>query len=585
MTKKIKTVAVIAHVDHGKTTLVDQFISQKDRAMDSDHFEKARGITILAKCTTLEYNGYTINITDTPGHADFASEVERSLAMIDGVLLVVDSSEGVMPQTKFVLTKALEKNLPVIVFVNKIDKPSQRADEVELEVLGLIEELNPKIALNTPVLFGSGRDGYAANNLEDALNGKSKDITPLTQAIIDHIPGNFIEEDDNKPFSFLVSMIDYDKYLGKMLIGRITSGSIQVNDQVYAINQNNEQVDKYKISKIFGFFSGTKKEIDKASAGEIVCICGSDKATVNDTISMNGDVVIPAPIIEEPTLCVTFSVNKSPLAGKDGSNLTFRQIKERIFKESKTNVGIRIDIQGEEITVYGRGEMQIGILVDNLRLEGYEFTISSAKVVTKNINGKVYEPVEEITVSSNPEDMSVIQRILNGRGGSFIDMTEQGKDMKIIYKLPSRLTSGLKNELLQNTSGRSIFGKRLLQYEEFKKHTQIRPGLLISMESGKISAYALNKLKDRGVFFVNPGDEVYKNMVIGESKDSNHMEVNPVKTKQLTNMRASGKDESISLSPAILFQTEEAIAYSSQYSEGDKKIKLEITPSAIRMVV
>lgn len=578
---KIRNIAIIAHVDHGKTTFVDTLLKQSDtiklqteeRLMDSNAIEKERGITIMSKCTSIFWKDHLINILDTPGHADFGSEVERILSMVDGFILIVDAFEGVMPQTKFVLTKAAMYGLKPIIFVNKIDRDVAEPERAYNEVLEEMILLRPDY-IESKVFFGSGRDGYASADLQNARS--KKDVHEILDAIIEEVP---VPKTTSNELQLLVSMVDMDQYFGKLLIGKIYGGTISFGDQIFVVDQHGKKVEQFRVNKLF-CFSGIKKiEIESASAGEIVAVSGSKIGTVNYTLG-HSEVVrpIPAPEIDPPTLTVTINVNNSPLAGREGKKLTARLIQERLFNEAETNVGIKVEARGESVFVSGRGELQLGILIEQMRREGFEITVSKPEIILKTENGVQKEPIEEVTVNVSNQFSGAVSEAMRMRGADVISFDSNGDNVKMVFHIPTRGLLGYHSKFLTETRGTGILNKRFIGYEKIKSSVQSRiNGALISMEAGKATAYAIWKLEDRGIFFISPGEEVYCGMVIGEHKRDSDLEVNPVRMKQLTNIRAAGKDESIILTPPVKYSLQELIGYILDDEE------LEVTPSSVRI--
>lgn len=589
--KKIRNIAIIAHVDHGKTTMVDTLFKQSGefnswqstavRSMDSNPLEKERGITILSKCTSIEWKGHLINILDTPGHSDFGSEVERVLMMADGVLLIVDAVEGVMPQTKFVVTKALQNNLKLIIFINKIDRV--KADSFnELndvtrnalnEVMDLIFDIRPE-AIESPVFFGSGRDGYASADLMKAHNKEVTDISEILDKIIDYIPEPAPTSDK---LQMLTSMIDLDNFFGKLLIGKVYAGHIKVGQNLVSVRQDGSKVEDIRINKIFEF-KGTKRiEIQEASYGEIVCISGGEKSTVGDMICEDVNTpVLPAPHIDPPTLSVIISANTSPIAGREGSHVTIRKIKDRLFREAETNVGINVEEVGEAILVKGRGELQLSVLMENMRREGFEFMVSAPKILIKEIDGKKFEPEERVLTDVSLEYSSIVINKIGTRGGELVDMREYSDRVRLFFKIPSRFLLGYFSEFMSDTKGTGILNKEFSEYIPYKGDKRLRScGVLVATEGGTATVYSMDKLQDRGSFFIAPDTEVYKGMIIGEHNRDNDLHINVVKAKQLTNVRAAGKDDLVKLPPPTIMTIEKAITY---IIDGEK---VEITPKRI----
>jgi GTP-binding protein len=583
----LRNVAIIAHVDHGKTTLVDQLFRQsgtfrdnqrvEERAMDSNDLEKERGITILAKCTSVEWNGTHINIVDTPGHADFGAEVERILSMVDGVILLVDAAEGPMPQTKFVTGKALSLGLRPIVVVNKIDRPDARPAEVLDECFELFLNLDANDdQLDFPVLYASGRAGYAGE--EDTV--RDGDLTPLFQKIVDHVPPPAL--DPAGEFKMLATLLDRDNFLGRILTGRIESGTLNINDPIRAMDVNGNTVEDGRVTKLFAFQGLERVPVESARAGDIVAIAGLMKATVSNTI---GTPAITEPLhareIDPPTLSMTFAVNDSPFAGKDGDKVQSRVIRERLEREAEGNVAIRISEtpSGEAFEVAGRGELQLGVLIETLRREGFELSISRPRVLFRDGPSGREEPYETVVVDVDDEFSGTVIDKMALRKAEMTDMRPSGGGKtRLTFSAPSRGLIGYHGEFLSDTRGTGIMNRLFEKYGPYKGPIQGRQnGVLISMEQGAAVAYALNALEDRGILFVSPGETLYQGMVIGENAKPHDLEVNAQKSKQLTNFRASGKDEGIRLTPPKRMSLEQAIAY----IQDDELV--EVTPKAIRI--
>ncbi|MGN6671353.1 MAG: translational GTPase TypA [Candidatus Nucleicultricaceae bacterium] len=587
---KLRNLAIIAHVDHGKTTLVDAMFRQSgtfrenqnvaERAMDSNELEKERGITILAKCTSILWNHTRFNIVDTPGHADFGGEVERILSMVDGVLLLVDAAEGPMPQTKFVMMKALRLGLRPIVVVNKADRPDARADEVLNSVFDLFVALEAtEEQLDFPVIYASAREGWAVKNLNDE---NRESLVPLFQAIVDHVPAPVA--DASKPFSMLATTLESDPYLGRILTGRIYSGKATPNMAVKALNRNGDVVETGRLTKILAFRGLKREAIEQASAGDIIAIAGLEKATVADTICVSEVVeTIPSLPIDPPTLVMTFSINDSPLAGRDGTKVTSRMIRDRLFKEAEFNVAIQIkeSTDKDSFEVAGRGELQLGVLIETMRREGFELSISRPRVVFKNDpnTNERLEPIEEVQIDVDDEYTGVVVEKMGLRKSDLLDMRpSSGGKTRIVFHAPARGLIGYLGEFMTDTRGTGVMSKVFHGYAPYKGPIEKRRnGVLISNGAGKVVAYALNMLEERGILFVNPGDETYEGMIVGEHTRENDLDVNPLKAKQLTNMRAAGKDDAIRLTPPRIFTLEQAMAY----IQDDERV--EVTPSAIRL--
>jgi GTP-binding protein len=581
-------VAIIAHVDHGKTTLVDQLFRQsgtfrdnqrvEERAMDSNDLEKERGITILAKCTSVEWEGTHINIVDTPGHADFGAEVERILSMVDGVILLVDAAEGPMPQTKFVTGKALALGLRPIVVVNKIDRPDARPAEVLDEVFELFLTLEASDEqLDFPTLYASGRAGYAGES-DDVRSG---DLKPLFQAIVDHVPAP--EANPEGPFRMIGVLLDRDPFLGRILTGRIESGRLEVNMPIKALDVDGNEVEAGRATKVFAYRGLERVPVESAQAGDIVAIAGLTKATVSNTIA---EPAVTRPIaarpIDPPTLAMTFAVNDSPYAGRDGDKVQSRVIRDRLQREAETNVAIRLTESAEKdaFEVAGRGELQLGVLIETMRREGFELSISRPRVLFRDGPNGREEPYETVVVDVDDEYAGTVVEKMAQRKGEMTDMRPSGGGKtRLTFSAPSRGLIGYHGEFLSDTRGTGIMNRLFERYGPYKGPiTGRQNGVLISMEQGEAVAYALNMLEERGVLFISPGDKLYEGMIIGENAKPQDLEVNPLKSKQLTNFRASGpKDESIRLTPPRRLTLEQAIAY----IQDDELV--EVTPKAIRL--
>jgi GTP-binding protein len=590
----IRNIAIIAHVDHGKTTLVDNMLKQSgtfranqaviERAMDSNDLERERGITILAKCTSLLWHDsktdqdIRINIVDTPGHADFGGEVERILSMVDGVVLLVDASEGPMPQTKFVLSKALKLGLNPIVLINKVDRPDRRISEVVDEVFELFLALDATDKqLDFPIMYASGRAGWASLKLEDS----SENLAPLFDLILTHVAEPI--GDPDAPFSMLITTREYNSYLGRVLTGRIYSGVLKTNQNVKVLNREGTLIENGRINKLLAFRGLERVPIETASAGDIIAISGLDNATVADTVCAIEitDAIFSTPI-DPPTLAMTFSINDSPLAGKEGSKLTSRILGERLMRETEGNVAIRVtqSTDKDAYEVAGRGELQLGVLIETMRREGFELSISRPRVLYKtDESGERQEPIEEIQADVNDEFVGVVVQSLSLRKAEMIDMRPSGGGKtRITFLGPSRGLIGYHGQFLTETRGTGIMNRIFNSYGPYRGTIEgRRSGVLVSMEDGEAAGYALWKLEDRGKMFIGHGEKVYQGMVIGEHNRDNDLEVNPIKGKQLTNMRASGKDDAIRLTPPVIMSLEQAIAY----IEDDERV--EVTPKSIRI--
>jgi len=587
---ELRNIAIIAHVDHGKTTLVDEMLKQSgiyrdnqtvvERAMDSNDLERERGITILAKATSVVWNGIRINIVDTPGHADFGGEVERILSMVDGVVLLVDAAEGPMPQTKFVTAKALALGLRPIVVLNKVDKPDAEPDRALDEVFDMFAGLGADDdQLDFPHLYASGRAGWA----DTELDGPRKGLSAMFDLIIKHVPAPAQLSRRGEPFSMLATTLGADPFIGRLLTGRVESGTLKVGETVKALSREGARVEQFRVTKILAFRGLTQQAIDLAEAGDIVSIAGMTKATVADTLcALDVDTPIPAQPIDPPTITVTFGINDSPLAGKEGKKVQSRVIRDRLMKEAETNVAIRVTDTpgGEAFEVAGRGELQMGVLIENMRREGFELSISRPQVLFRDIDGVRHEPVEEVTIDVDDEYTgAVIEKLTGPRKGELTEMKPAGAGKtRIIALVPSRGLIGYHGEFLTDTRGTGVLNRVFHGWAPYKGNIPgRRAGVLISMENGVSVAYALFNLEDRGRLFIGPQEPVYKGMIIGEHSRENDLEVNPLKGKKLTNVRASGTDEAVRLTPPVRMSLEQAIAYI------DNDELVEVTPKAIRL--
>ncbi|MDO5689846.1 MAG: translational GTPase TypA [Tissierellia bacterium] len=587
--EKIRNIAIIAHVDHGKTTLVDSLLvgsgmfrenqEIQDRIMDSNDIERERGITILSKNTAIEYNGYKINIVDTPGHADFGGEVERVLKMVNGVILVVDAFEGTMPQTKFVLSKAFELGLPAIVCINKIDRRDARVNEVEDEVLGLFLQLDlSESYLDSPFVYASARKGYATTD----PSVEKTNMEDLFQTIIDYIPAP--EGDPKAPLKLLISTTDYNDYVGRIGIGKIESGTIQEHDQVIIVNFSEpEKQRKVSIHNIFEFDGLKRVPVQESSVGNIVAVTGVEGINIGDTIT---DPEHPEPIefvkISEPTITVTISVNDSPFAGKEGKYVTSRQLRSRLYKEAQTDMSLRVEDtdKADSFQVSGRGELHLSVLVENLRREGYEFQISKPEVIFKtDENGQKLEPFELVTIDTHEEYVGTIIEKLGRRKGELVEMREpKGGFTRLLFRMPARGLIGYRQEFLSDTRGNGVFNTEFDEYCPFKGEIPKRQlGSLIAFEAGLSTAYGLGAAQERGNLFIRPGVEVYEGMVIGSSPKGLDIEVNVCKRKQQTNIRSSASDEAIRLTPPVDMSLESLM----EFIEPDELI--EVTPNSLRL--
>jgi GTP-binding protein len=585
----LRNVAIIAHVDHGKTTLVDQLLRQSgtfrekeqvaERAMDSNDLERERGITILAKCTAVEWQGVRINIVDTPGHADFGGEVERILSMVDGVLLLVDAAEGPMPQTKFVLMKALARGLKPIVVVNKADRPDAEPHESHSKVFDLFAALGASDEqLDFPMVFASAKQGWAVKDLDDPRES----LTPLFDLILRHVAPP--KGDLNSPFAMLVTLLEADPYLGRVLTGRILSGTARLNMPIEARHQFGDTVEAGRLSKLLAFRGLKRVPVEQAVAGDIVAIAGLSEATVADTIcSTEYEGTISAQPIDPPTLAMTFSVNDSPLAGREGDKVTSRMIRDRLMREAEGNVAIRVTETADKdaYEVAGRGELQLGVLIETMRREGYELSISRPRVLYRQDpeTGQRQEPIEEVQIDVDEDFAGVVVEGMSERKAEMTGMVpSSGGKVRISFLAPSRGLIGYHGEFLTATRGTGVMNRVFHGYAPYKGAIQgRRTGVLISNGQGSAVAYALWNLEDRGFMFVQPGTAVYQGMVIGEHSRNNDLEVNPLKGKQLTNIRAAGKDEAVRLTPPRVMSLEQAIAYIA-----DDEL-VEVTPKSIRL--
>ena len=583
--QKIKNIAVIAHVDHGKTTLVDQLLQQsgtfeahqevQDRVMDSNDIEKERGITILSKNTAITYGDHKINIIDTPGHADFGGEVERVLKMVDSVLLLVDAQEGVMPQTKFVLKKAIELGLVPIVVINKIDKDGAEPDRVMDEVFDLLVALDAnEEQLEFPVLYAAARDGYAKWDIDD----ENKDMTPLFEAILEKVP--YPKGSSEEPTQAQVFTLDSDNFVGRIGISRIFNGKVKKGDE-YMLMKADGSKKVSRVSKLIGFVGLDRVEIDEAEAGDIVAIAGFADIDVGDTVADKSQPVALDPLhIEEPTLSIVMSVNDGPLAGTEGKHVTSNKIRERLEKEMETNIAMRMEPLGDaSFKVSGRGELQIGILAENMRREGYEFLLARPEVVVKEENGVKMEPFEHLVVDVPEEFQGVAIEKLGKRKADMTSLVPMPDGtVRIEFEIPARGLIGFRSEFLTDTKGEGIMNHSFIEYRPYTGTVESRTqGALISMDDGTAVAFSLFNLQARGVLFIKPQDKVYNGMVIGESARPGDLEVNPLKGKQLTNMRTSGADDAIKLVPPRNMSLENAM----EWIEEDELI--EITPESIRI--
>ena len=586
---KLRNIAIIAHVDHGKTTLVDEMLKQSgvyrenqeivDRVMDSNDLERERGITIMAKNTAVWYGDTKINIVDTPGHADFGGEVERILKMVNGVILLVDAAEGPMPQTRFVLSRALELGHRVIIVVNKIDRPDQRIHDVIDEILELLMDLNATDEqLDSPMLFCSGRQGTASYSPDVA----GTDLKPLFETILEYIPEPEMNVD--APFQMLVSSVDYNEYVGRIAIGRIERGIIKQNQEIEVCNYHDPDAApmKAKAVSLYQFDGLNRVPVTEASAGNIIAMSGIGNVTIGDTVCARG-FAEPLPFVKigAPTLEMTFSVNDSPFAGKEGKFVTSRQISDRLYRETLKDVSLRVtDVEGstDSFNVAGRGEMSLSILIETMRREGYEFQVSPPRVLYREIDGKKCEPIERVVVDVPQDSMGAVMEKLGSRKGEFLEMTPVGNRMKMEFLIPSRGLFGYRNEFLTDTKGEGILASVFEDYRPYKgdlvrRHT----GSLIAHETGEAVAYGIWNAQDRGVMFITPGTMVYGGMIVGECPKQDDIQVNVCRTKHLTNTRASGSDEALRLIPPKQLSLEQCLEFLA-----DDEL-LEVTPKNLRL--
>ncbi|MDU8926792.1 translational GTPase TypA [Alisedimentitalea sp. MJ-SS2] len=586
----LRNIAIIAHVDHGKTTLVDELLKQSgafrenqavaERAMDSNDLERERGITIFAKPTSVEWKTTRINIVDTPGHADFGGEVERILSMVDGVVLLVDAAEGPMPQTKFVTSKALALGLRPIVVLNKVDKPDAEPDRALDECFDLFANLGADDdQLDFPHMYASGRSGWA----DFELDGPRKDLHALFDLIVNHVPAPRQIAHQGEDFSMLATTLGADPFMGRILTGRVETGKLKVGATVQALSRVGQKIEQFRVTKIQAFRGLSQQDIDEAQAGDIVSIAGMSKATVADTIcALAVETPLDAQPIDPPTITVTFGINDSPLAGRDGKKVQSRVIRDRLMKEAESNVAIKITDTpgGEAFEVAGRGELQMGVLIENMRREGFELSISRPQVLMREEDGQRMEPIEEVTIDVDDEySGAVIEKITGTRKGELTEMRPAGAGKtRIIAQVPSRGLIGYHGEFLTDTRGTGVLNRVFHGWAPHKGTIPgRRAGVLISMENGEAVAYALWNLEDRGKMFISPQEKIYTGMIIGEHSRENDLEVNPLKGKKLTNVRASGTDEAVRLTTPITLSLEEAIAYIN-----DDEL-VEVTPNAIRL--
>tara|TARA_R110002126_G_scaffold13118_4_gene57053 strand:+ start:195745 stop:197550 length:1806 start_codon:yes stop_codon:yes gene_type:complete len=583
---EIRNVAIIAHVDHGKTTLIDSIFKQSgtflshqnvdERIMDSNDLEKERGITILAKCTSVDWKDHRINIIDTPGHADFGGEVERVLSMADGVILLADAAEGPMPQTKFVLSKALKLGLKPIVIVNKIDKSDSRGEDVVDEVFDLFVSLDAnEEQLDFPVLYASGRSGWAVENLDDPRDN----LDPLMDLITKHVPAP--TNDVNAPFTVLASMLDKDNFLGRVLTGKVYSGSAKVNDTVKSIDLNGNKVESFRLTKLLRFEGIERKPVDEVSAGDIICIAGIKESTVSNTIcAPEVEIPIQSTPIDPPTMAITITVNDSPLAGREGSKLTSTMIRDRLLAEDEGNVAISVteSANKDAYEVGGRGELQLGVLIETMRREGFEMTVSKPRVLIREEDGMKLEPYEEVFIDVDEEYSGTVVEKMQLRKAEMTDMRQSIGKTRITFRAPSRGLIGYQSEFMTDTRGTGVMNRVFLEYGPYKGDIRGRHnGVLVSNGDGQAVSYALFNLQDRGFMFIEPQSSVYEGMVVGQHNRENDLDVNILKGKKLTNVRASGTDEAVTLVPPRKMTLEDMMSYINN----DELV--EVTPKNLRL--
>jgi GTP-binding protein len=582
----LRNIAIIAHVDHGKTTMIDVLLKQsgsfrdnqrvEERAMDSNDLERERGITILAKVTSLVWKDTRINIVDTPGHADFGGEVERILSMVDGVVILVDAAEGPMPQTKFVLGKALAQGLRPIVAINKIDRPDERHLEVLEEIFDLFIALDATPEqLDFPVLYGAAKLGWMSEKPE----GPKDSLAPLLDKVLEYVPEPQVEEGQ---FRMLVTTIERNPFLGRILTGRITSGTVKAGDPIHSLSRDGKEVEKGRVSKVLAFRGLERTPVDLAEAGDIVAIAGLETTTVADTLTIpQNNVPLPSKPIDPPTLSVTFRINDGPLAGREGDKVQSRVIRERLLREAEGNVAIRVT-EGEDndsFDVAGRGELQLAVLIENMRREGFELTIGRPRVVFREENGQRLEPIEEVIIDVDDEHSGVVVQKLTERKGELVDMRPSGTGRtRLRFYVPTRSLIGYQPELLSDTRGTAIFNRLFHEYQPYKGPLPgRRTGVLISNGTGQSVAYAMWNLEDRGPMMIDPGVDIYEGMIIGEHSRENDLEVNALKGKQLTNIRTTSKDEAVRLTPPKKLTLEQSLGYIAD----DEYV--EVTPKSIRL--
>ena len=584
---KLRNIAIIAHVDHGKTTLVDELLKQSgafregqrvaERAMDSNDLERERGITILAKCTSVVWKDTRINIVDTPGHADFGGEVERILNMVDGVVVLVDASEGPLPQTKFDVSKALKRGMRPIVVVNKIDRPDERHQDVLNEIFDLFANLDATDEqLDFPILYGSGRNGWMA--LDPA--GPQDSLAPMFDLVLAHVPPPTVEPG---PVRILATTLEADPFLGRILTGRITSGVLKPGMPLKALNRDGDVVENFRVQKVLAFRGLERTPVDQAEAGEIVAVAGMSDATVADTLcDPSVEAPLPAQPVDPPTLSMTFRINDGPFAGQEGDKVQSRVILERLMKEAERNIAIKVTVSDDKdaFDVAGRGELQLGILIENMRREGFELTVSRPKVVYKtDEDGNKIEPIEEVIIDVDEGFTGVVVQKLSERKGELLEMRPSGGGrQRMVFHVPTRGLLGYQSELLSDTRGTAVMNKLFHDYAPFKGEIAgRRTGVLISNSAGEAAAYAIFNLQDRGPFMIGAQTRVYEGMIVGEHTRDNDLEVNVVKGKKLTNVRASGKDENVLLTTPMKLTLEKAMSYIT-----DEEL-VEVTPKSIRL--
>ncbi len=585
---ELRNIAIIAHVDHGKTTMIDNILKQSgtfrenqqvdERVMDSNALEKERGITILAKCTSIAWKDTRINIVDTPGHADFGGEVERVLSMVNSVILLVDSAEGPMPQTKFVLSKALKQGLRPIVVINKADRPDARCNEVIDEVFDLFVSLDASPEqLDFPILYASGREGWCAKELTDPR----ENLNPLLDLIMQHVPAQTLPKDE--PFKMLATLLKHDSFMGRILIGKIYSGKIKANTNIKSINLKGELVENARITKLFGFRGIDMVPIEEGEAGDIVCVAGLVKTSVADTIcDAQVTEAVPSTPIDPPTIAITLSVNDSPYCGQEGTKVTSNMIRERLYSEAEQNIAITVKESDNKdaFEVGGRGELQLGVLIENMRREGFELSVARPKVLMKkDENGQLLEPIEEVIADVDDEFSGVVIEKLSLRKAEMKDMRSTGGGKtRILFHAPSRGLIGYQSQFLTDTRGTGVLNRVFHSYAPHKGEIPAkRNGALISTDTGEAVAYAIFNLQERGTMFIGHQDKVYKGMIVGENSRDNDLEVNVLRGKQLTNVRASGADEMIRLTPPRKMTLEMMISYI------DDDELVEVTPKSLRL--